>query len=265
MKLMSDETIGGYRRAFDEVIDLIQGNPTHHGFLKKFLKFWHPRRSHFSRSFKDPDAPATNLSEAFHSSYVNSKTTNLKLVEAAYRDVAYFVKITQAFALFPKGAKFSGTGPSQMHESNRNTARQNQRAKSYGEDINHQWDEALDENSKHRPKHPTRADFPSSSSEDELDQPSKKRRTNAKRSERLRTRSKKFLLTLKKAKSLRYTIVEERSLAGGGQEFQLRCYQQQDITFVTIGMKPSCNCGWYQKGVQGLNKVNYTLSPLFFL
>ena len=159
MKMMSDEAIDRYRHAFHEVIDLIQENPTHQGFLKKFLKLWHPRIFHFARSFKDPNAPTTNLSEAFHSSYVNSKTTNLELVEAAYRDVAYFVKITQAFALFPKGAKFLGTGPSPMHERNRNTAPQNGRAKSYGEDINHQWDEDTDENSKHHPKKPYKGRF----------------------------------------------------------------------------------------------------------
>ena len=43
---------------------------------------------HFSQAFKNSDAPKSNLSKPYHSSYVKGQTTNLTLLKAAYRDVA---------------------------------------------------------------------------------------------------------------------------------------------------------------------------------
>ena len=67
MGLLQAVTTGEYADHFNSLVEFIEEKPTKREFLHEFLKFWHPRRSHFSRAYKSSLAPKMNLSETFPS------------------------------------------------------------------------------------------------------------------------------------------------------------------------------------------------------
>ena len=68
-ELMTSETPTKYDAALNEIIFFIEKKKTRkRSFLRGFVEFWHPRRHHFSRVFKNSNAPTTNMSETYHSS-----------------------------------------------------------------------------------------------------------------------------------------------------------------------------------------------------
>ena len=99
-----------YNAALTDIMNYLECKPKRK-FLAGFIEFWHPRRHHSSRAFKSSDAPKSNLSESYHSSYVKGQTTNLTLLEAAYRDVTTSIKIQQSLKMFGEGFKYQGAGP----------------------------------------------------------------------------------------------------------------------------------------------------------
>ena len=68
--------------------------------MRGFVEFWHQRRHHFSREFENSNAPTTNMSETYHSSYAAGDTNNLTLIDAAYRDVAAAIKLERSLEMF---------------------------------------------------------------------------------------------------------------------------------------------------------------------
>ena len=250
MEMMTSETNIGYERSFNGIVDLIQSHPSKLEFLKRVLKFLHQRRYHFCRAFKGSDAPPTNMSESFHSSYVKSNTIKLKLIEAAFRDVAYAVKIKRTFSMFPEGAKCSGSGPSQTQKAYRNAQRQNKRACAFGEDIcslDDDGDEStfVDEMSKHRPCHPNMSDILSSDDKES----SKITKKDENRKERTRSRSKKFLETLEKAKNIKCVCTVENN--DDGITFKLT--SDTPVTVIITNL-PTCTCSSFQKYLSGKGK-----------
>ena len=65
------------------------------------------------RAFKRCDAPATNLSENFHSTYTVTKQIRLSSLDAAYYHILYAIKLVASIDLFGKGIDCQGSGPSQ--------------------------------------------------------------------------------------------------------------------------------------------------------
>lgn len=117
-KLMTANTPSEYNAALQDISGFIDAKPKRE-FLKGFVEFWHPRRHHFSRAFKNPNAPKSNLSESYHSKYVNANTINLTLLDAAHRDTAASIKLEQALKMFGKGFKCQGSGPTTSGKNKR--------------------------------------------------------------------------------------------------------------------------------------------------
>ena len=92
-ELITSEAPTKYDTALNEIISFIERKPRKRSFLRGFVEFWHPRRHHFSRAFKNSNAPTTNISETYHSSYATGETNNLTLIDVAYRDVAAAIKL----------------------------------------------------------------------------------------------------------------------------------------------------------------------------
>lgn len=110
-QLMTSNTPSQYEKALNYILVFIEKKPTKRSFLKGFVDFWHPRRHHISRAFKCDNAPKSNLSETFHSSYATGQTTHLTLIEAAYRDTAAAIKLERSLKMFGEGYKCQGSGP----------------------------------------------------------------------------------------------------------------------------------------------------------
>ena len=51
--------------AFFDLTKFTEVKPSKRDFLREFMKFWNPRRHHFSRAFKPREAPKTNLRESY--------------------------------------------------------------------------------------------------------------------------------------------------------------------------------------------------------
>ncbi|XP_066916243.1 uncharacterized protein [Clytia hemisphaerica] len=177
--LMKAETKAQYVSSLNELNDYINGKPEKRSFLKSFLEFWDPRRHHFSRAYKRADAPSTNLSETYHSSYVSAKTINLSLIDAAYKDVSEAIKVGRALEKFGEGVQCQGFGPDMAEKSSREKEKQKRKIPSYSNDILYgesdseekENDESrIDPNSRHRPTKRTCL-----SSDDECYQPKQKK------------------------------------------------------------------------------------------
>ena len=82
-------------------------------------KLFNLRQHHFSRAFKNINAPKTNLSGSYHSSYVTGHATNLTLLDAAYRDTAAAMSLGRSLELFEEGFKCQETGPTQKETNSR--------------------------------------------------------------------------------------------------------------------------------------------------
>ena len=83
MLLMNALTVNEYEEAYNKVVSFIEAKPSKRSFIKKFLDFWHPRRSYFSKAFKPSNVPPVNLSEQFHARYARTDTIGLNLIYAA--------------------------------------------------------------------------------------------------------------------------------------------------------------------------------------
>ena len=77
-----------YEVALNDLEDFIDENNEERGFLNDWITWWDRRREHFSKAYKNPSAPTTNISECYNSKYVRVKEINLKLVDAAKLDIA---------------------------------------------------------------------------------------------------------------------------------------------------------------------------------
>ena len=126
-ELMTSETPTKYDTALNEIISFIKRKPRKRSFLRGFVEFWHPRRHHFSRAFKNSNAPTTNMSETYHSSYAMGETNNLTLIDVAYRDVAAAIKLERSVEMFGKGYKYHSAGPNSKERNGKSHRQQNSR------------------------------------------------------------------------------------------------------------------------------------------
>ena len=90
-----------YDAALNEIISFIKKKPKARSPLRGFLEFWHLRRHHFSRAFKNSNAPTTNKSETYHLKYATSETNNLILIDRTYRSLETFGKAYNYQAVEP--------------------------------------------------------------------------------------------------------------------------------------------------------------------
>eukprot|EP00111_Clytia_hemisphaerica_P016492 TCONS_00048875-protein len=128
-KLMTSVTSAEYLCALQELKEFIDTKPTKRGFLRSFIEFWDQRRHHFSRAFKHGDAPNTNLSEAYHSSYVTANNINLSLVEAAYRDTVTAIRLDRSLVAFGDGSDCQGYGPTTEETTSRSKQKQKEKVR----------------------------------------------------------------------------------------------------------------------------------------
>ena len=78
--------------------------------------------------FKNSNAPTTNISETYHSSYATGETNNLTLIDVAYRDVAAAIKLERSLEMFGKGYKYHSAGPNSKERNGKSHRQQNSRA-----------------------------------------------------------------------------------------------------------------------------------------
>lgn len=179
-KLMTSATPKFYNDAYNEMREFIESKPKKRGFLSSWLEWWNDRKGHFARAFKPVDAARVNMSEAYHSSYVTTGSTGLKLVDAAYKDITLALRLERSLELYGQGVKCQGVGPSGNKRRKRDHTEQSKRAKEYA-DILLEESESSDcdlskpSTSKDRASKRKRSTASSSSSESEHER--KKRRS----------------------------------------------------------------------------------------
>ena len=113
--------------ALKEIISFIERKPRKRLFLRGFFELCDPRKHHFSRVFRNSNAPTTNMSEICHSSYATGDTNKLTLIDPAYRDVAAAIKLERSLEMFGKGYKCQGTGPHSKEYNSKSHRQQNSR------------------------------------------------------------------------------------------------------------------------------------------
>ena len=99
--------------------------------MRKFVEFWHPGR-HFSRAFKNSNAPTTDISDTYHSSYATGGRNNLTLIDTAYRDVAPAIKLERSLEIFRRGYKCQSAGPNNKQRSSKSNQQRNGRVSKKG-------------------------------------------------------------------------------------------------------------------------------------
>ncbi len=132
-KLLTSVTTVGFEQAFDNLNKFINKKPSKRGFLVNWLNWWHQRKEHFARAFKPTGAASVNMSEAYHSAYATTGARGLKLVDAAYKDVALALRLERSLELFGQGVKCNGSGPSGTKRSKRDFQAQSKRAGEYAD------------------------------------------------------------------------------------------------------------------------------------
>ena len=126
-ELITSETPTKYNAALDKIISFIERKSRKRSLLRGFVKFWHPRRYHFSRAFKNRNASTTNTSETYHSLYAMAETNNLTLINVAYRNVAAAIKLVTSLEMFGKGYKCQVAGPNSKKRNTKGYRQQSSR------------------------------------------------------------------------------------------------------------------------------------------
>ena len=180
-KLMTSATPKFYDEMYNEIREFIENKPKKRGFLSSWLQWWNDRRGHFARAFKPVDAARVNMSEAYHSSYVTTGSTGLKLVDAAYKDIALALRLDRSLELYGQGVKCQGVGPSGNIRRKRDHAEQSKRAKEYADILLEECESSDCEvsqpsTSKHKDSKRKKSRESSSSSSSESEQERKKKR-----------------------------------------------------------------------------------------
>ena len=75
--------------------------------LISFVNWWHARRRHLFKAFKDDNAPSTNLQETLHSSWKTTNMNYLTLVQAAGMDCVE-AGVAEAESLQYKCGQYTG-------------------------------------------------------------------------------------------------------------------------------------------------------------
>ena len=119
-ELMTLETPTKYDAALNEIIFFIEKKPRKRSFLRGFVEFWDPRRHHFSRAFKNSNAPTTNMSETYHSSCATGETNTLTLTDAA-------IRLDRSLEMFGKKYKCQGAGANSKERNSKSHRQQNSR------------------------------------------------------------------------------------------------------------------------------------------
>ena len=224
---------GDYENAVVRMEHFIENERQERGYIYDWLAWWDQRRSHFSKAFKDPSAPAMNLSEVYNSKYVTTNQCNLSLLEAAKRDTIEAMKFERAFKRFGEGLSCKGEGPSSFQRMGQMFKEQKSQAKSFNADA--EVVEGNDESYSTRQKEWRRRS-----------RESKEKGTGSTRLERFRkNRSKTFMKSFNKAKEnkTKFILTSVNHISSLIQSFKVRFYNK---TFeVTLAEKPACTCGFF--------------------
>ncbi len=109
-KLLTSVTTVGFEQALDNLNKFMNKKPNKRAFLVNWLNWWHQHKEHFARAFKPTGAALVNMSEAYHSAYATTGSRGVKLVDAAYKDVALALRLERSLELFGQGVKCNGSG-----------------------------------------------------------------------------------------------------------------------------------------------------------
>ena len=232
--LMFALTVTQYEQTLDRFEAFIEEKKEQREFLYQWLAWWDRRRAHFSKAYKNPSAPNTNISEAYNSKYVTGKEINLKLVDSAKFDIAEAMKVSRTFKRFGEGLEINGSGPSAHERLSRDHRQQKRRASSYARDINIDSSDSDSEA-------PTRNRKWQKTAENKRDSQGKSKRPERRRS----TRSKTFTKSLTKATENHHhvTLLSVNQFTQNEQEFNVKYFDKN--LKVIIREKPSCTCSFY--------------------
>ena len=232
-----------YEVTLNDQEDFIDENNEDRGFLNDWIAWWDRRREHFSKAYKNPSAPTTNISECYNSKYVRVKEINLKLVDAAKLDIAEALRFERTHKKFGEGMPVDGTGPSSSQRLGRDINEQKRRARKYAEAICDDIDDINKVGSKKRRQWRNDDATPGSNKRRE-----KYRATpgSSKRSERFRTsRSRKFVksLALSKENHRHITLLSVNQISEKSQQCSIKYFNK--IIKVDIQEKPACSCSFF--------------------
>lgn len=247
-KIADSMMVGVTERMYNDALSamkvFIKEKPEERQFLTAWLKWWHDRKSHFSRAFKPVNAVPVNLAEGYHSSYVTTSSVNLKLVDAAYMDIAESLRLERSLHLYGEGGKCSGTGPAQKERDARDHTRQQKRADHHADDLIYDEDDYRQKNeNKSKRKH--REDESSTSSDDESAMGCKTKNKAARKPRVRKQRSKELLKSLTKAKCKRFNfcLLRNTKIHDSCHEYYVK--GEKEEYKVTISTNPSCTCPFF--------------------
>ena len=135
MGLLQAVTPQQYVDTFNEIVEFIEEKADKRQFLHTFLKYWHPRRGHFSRAYKSENAPKMNMSETIHASYKNSGLIKLSLLKATFDDIAYAMTLERKILMLGEGVRCTGEGPSSSSKNSRKFYEDMRRSNHYADEI----------------------------------------------------------------------------------------------------------------------------------
>ena len=134
--LVSVQTIVKYDIAYTRLTEFISKKSYRKNILQHWLELWHIRRVHVVPAFKlYVGAPQTNMSETYHSTYTNTRSCNLILVDALYHDASDALLVEAQLKEMFKGNYSGGTGPSQAQRKANVFRKEQKRALSYSDDL----------------------------------------------------------------------------------------------------------------------------------
>ena len=81
-RLADASTENAFMKTYIELVNFTKVNKK----LMSFVNWWHARRRHVFKAFKDENAPTTNLQETLHSSWKHTNMNYLSLTKAASMD-----------------------------------------------------------------------------------------------------------------------------------------------------------------------------------
>ena len=256
------------------------------GFLIPWLQWWDDRRAHVFPAFARKNAPATNLAEVIHSKRKTTGGTHLSLVDAAAEDIKDSLLLERQFRSYEAGSFRGGKGPSVSTMASRRFHAQKNRAEMYVKELNETNEPSdlssrtdalatyeVDPLSSHRATKKTKKSnkksnvrqredshsLTSTSSEEETQIEAPKCDADpagtyvCNRGARLRTRSRQFNNTLKRATQTdRHRIklsrvIEEDDVVRKYEVTSARDWLGYGPYSVSIGKTPSCTCEDFMK------------------
>lgn len=240
--LLSTATPPAYYSAKEDLTKFIDEAPEEREHLMTWIKWWDDRRAFIFPAFAPWDgAPKMNQAEVVHASWAHKDRENLTLLDSAECHVRDCVLLETEYEGIKQGNSRVGTGPSLMQRRARETAIQQKRAATLGEEL---LREDITVAEPEPPRLGRKVDPACSHRAD------KQRERKPSGTSRFRSiRSAHFLSRLQKAKQDKDSIKVRKVLSQSDVSFvfEIQSSDGRKAYEVVVSEAPSCTCEDYKR------------------